>query len=33
MNYASETIVTQNRSRREAAVIGDIKRHFAVGEC
>ena len=33
MNYASETIVTQNRPRREAAVIGDIKRYFAAGEC
>ena len=33
MNDASETIVTRNRSRRKAAVIGVIKRLFMVGEC
>ena len=33
MNDASETIVTWNRLRREAAVIGGIKRRFVVGEC
>ena len=33
MNDASETIVTQNRPRREAAVIGDIKRCFVAEEC
>ena len=33
MNDASETIVTRNRPRREAAVIGDIKRRFVAGEC
>ena len=33
MNDASETIVTRNRQRREATVIGDIKRRFVVGEC
>ena len=33
MNDASETIVTRNRPRREAAVSGDIKRRFLVGEC
>ena len=33
MNDGSETIVTRNRPRREAAVIGDIKRRFVVGEC
>ena len=32
MNDASETIVTRNGPRREAAVIGDIKRRFVVGE-
>ena len=33
MNDASETIVTRDRPRREAAVIGDIKRRFVAGEC
>ena len=33
MNDISETIVTRNRPRREAAVIGDIRRRFVVGEC
>ena len=33
MNDASETIVTRNCPRREAAVIGDIKRRFVVREC
>ena len=33
MNDVSETIVTRSRPRREAAVIGDIKRRFMAGEC
>ena len=33
MNDASETIVARNGPRREAAVIGDIKIRFVVGEC
>ena len=31
MNDASEATVTRNRPRREAAVIGDIKRRFVAG--
>ena len=32
MDDVSETIVTRNRQKREAAAIGDIKRRFVVGE-
>ena len=33
MNDTSETTVTRNCPRREAAVTGDIKRRFVVEEC
>ena len=33
MNDISETIVTRNHPRREAAVIGDIRTGFVMGEC
>ena len=33
MKDSSETYVTRNRPRRDAAVIGDIKRRFVEGKC